>query len=83
MPRLALLRNIAIRVYLDDTKKHRRPHFHAVGPDRNAVIALPSLEVIEGDLVRGELAEVLRWAQANLDRLIEQWNDGNPKFPVR
>jgi len=71
MPRLALLRNIAIRVYADDAKKRRHPHFHTVGPDRNAVIALPSLQVIEGNLVRGELAEVLRWAKMNLQRLVE------------
>jgi hypothetical protein len=47
------------------------------------VIALPSLEVIQGTLVRGELTEVLQWAQANLDRLIGQWNEGNPTLPVR
>ena len=78
MPEIARLGSIIIRVYADDARRHRQPHFHAVSPDQAVVIGLPSLVVIAGRLRRAR--EVIKWAgiPANLNRLIEAWNQGNP-----
>jgi hypothetical protein len=40
--------NVHIRVYPDDTKRHRMPHFHAASPDGDMVVSLPALQVIVG-----------------------------------
>ncbi|MBI1209017.1 MAG: DUF4160 domain-containing protein [Azospirillum sp.] len=81
--KLAEIGNICIRIYPDDTRKHKRPHFHAVGPDTNAVFALPEMDIIAGSFSRTERDQVLAWAALNMDHLIETWNQLNPRIPVR
>ncbi len=83
MPRLHTIGNIEIRVYPDDTKKHRMPHFHAASPEGDMVVSLPELDVVVGS-VRNQGA-VLGWArdQVNLSRLMDTWDNGNPTLKVR
>lgn len=81
--RMDTVGNIEIRVYPDDTKKHKRPHFHAVGPDDNIVVGLPDLDIIEGEIGAAERKQVMRWANEHKDDLINEWNKGNPNIPVR
>jgi len=76
------LGNMEIRLWPDDTRKHRQPHFHAAGPDRSAVIALPGFEVIVGDLRAKELDAVLAWAAKNKKRLVAEWNRLNRQAPI-
>jgi len=83
MPPLTTLGNIEIRVYWNDTDKHKRPHFHAVGPERASVFGIPELDQIVGDLKGKEVRAVLEWAEANCDGLERLWNERNPGFPVR
>ncbi len=83
MPRIVTLRSTQIRVYPDDTRKHKQPHFHAASPDGEVVISLPELDVIAG-AVRN-LDEVMAWAfiPSNLTRLMDVWDLGNPNIKVR
>jgi len=61
---------IVIRMYYDD---HPPPHFHAYYGSDVAVIAIESLEVLEGGLPRRALALVIEWAQQHRDELREDW----------
>ena len=81
MPTLFKIGNVAIRIFFDDTQKHRHPHFHAVGPDDSMVVSLPDLAVIEGEV--DNKADVLKWARDNLTDLVTEWNRCNPNLPVR
>jgi len=81
--RIVQIGNICVRVYADDAKKHKRPHFHAVGPDDNIVVGLPELDIIEGAISAKARDQVLEWAAGNRGRLIDAWNRGNPTTPVR
>ena len=83
MPPVITLGNIEIWIYWGDTKKHRRPHFHAVNPDRESIFGIPELDEIVGDLRGKEKRAVLEWAEANGDSLGRLWNERNPGFPVR
>lgn len=83
MPRLHTIGNIHIRVYHDDTGKHRMPHFHAVTPDGGMVISLPELHVIAGLIRNWETVVAWAGAEENLNRLMDQWDRGNPTTPVR
>ena len=74
MPESARVGSIVIRIYADDTRKHRRPHFHAVGPDAGAVISLPEMEIIAGRLARSGLEAVLDFAEQHREHLIREWN---------
>jgi hypothetical protein len=83
MPRMTTIGSTEVRVYPDDTKKHKRPHFHAASPDGEAVIGLPDLDVIAGSL--RNLKAVKEWAavDANLTKLMDAWDLGNPAAKVR
>lgn len=61
---------IAIRMYYDD---HPPPHFHAYYGGDVAVIAIETLEVLEGGLPRRAMALVVEWAQQHRDELREDW----------
>jgi len=59
---------IVIRMYYDD---HPPPHFHAYYSGDVAVIAIETLEVLEGGLPRRAMALVVEWAQQHRDELRE------------
>jgi hypothetical protein len=57
-------------MYFDD---HGPPHFHAYYGDDVAVIAIDTLEIIEGRLPRRALALAVEWAQQHRAELREDW----------
>lgn len=57
-------------MYYDD---HPPPHFHAYYGDDVAVVAIDTLEVVEGGLPKRPLALVVEWAQQHRDELREDW----------
>lgn len=83
MSLVTLAGNIHIVVYYNDVRKHKRPHFHAVGPDRASIFGIPDFDQIVGDLRGREVKVVLEWAEANRNLLRDVWNQRNPGFPVR
>ena len=81
--RMGQVGNVVVRVYPDDIRKHKRPHFHAVGPDDNIVVGLPLLDIIEGSIAPRDKDRVLSWAAENLESLIDSWNREDPTIPVK
>lgn len=57
-------------MYYDD---HAPPHFHAYYGSDVAVIAVDTLEVMEGWLPKRATALVLEWAQEHRVELREDW----------
>ena len=66
-------------VYAND---HLPPHFHAVAPDVEALVAIDTLAVLEGALPRQARRTVLAWAVANRIAIAAEWNRINPRFPI-
>lgn len=75
MPVLVRLRYCVIRMYFKD---HNPPHFHIDTPDRGALMAIRTLEVLAGDVDPLALSEAKNWAEANYDRLWAAWREFNP-----
>lgn len=71
MPRLARFGNADIAMFFAD---HNPPHFHVLGAEGAAQIAIESLEVIEMS-GRVDLREALAWASAHRDFLREKWRE--------
>jgi hypothetical protein len=67
------LGGIKISMYPYD---HNPPHFHALYAEYEAQVCLDPLEVLEGELPRRQLAEVLEWAGEHLDELAADWAQG-------
>ncbi|WP_205910393.1 DUF4160 domain-containing protein [Rhizobium sp. FKL33] len=76
MPTLIKLGAIAIRMFADD---HHPPHFHIVSPDGQALVDLKTLSVLRGDISRGDLETVLRWARGNREALEREWKRLNER----
>jgi len=70
VPTISTFFGIVIRMYYDD---HPPPHFHAYYGGDVAVIAIETLEVLEGGLPRRPMALVVEWAQQHRDELREDW----------
>ncbi len=71
MPRLARFSNAEIAMFYAD---HNPPHFHVLGRDGAAQVAIETLDVI---VVSGrvDLREALEWAAANRELLRTKWNE--------
>ena len=71
MPTISTFYGILIQMFFAD---HAPPHFHARYAEHEAVIAIGTLEVIEGGMPRRALALVLEWAQEHRGELAEDWD---------
>jgi hypothetical protein len=70
LPTISSFLGILIRMYFND---HAPPHFHAHYNEKVAVIAIDSLQVLEGSLPRRALGLVVEWAELHKAELIADW----------
>jgi hypothetical protein len=70
MPTISRFYGILIQMYFAD---HPPPHFHALYAEFEALIAIRTFEVIQGDLPPRALALVLEWATQHRNELIRDW----------
>jgi hypothetical protein len=80
MPTICEFFGIIIRMYYDD---HNPPHFHAFYGDEEALIAIQSLEMIQGSLPRRARILVIEWAIENRTALLENWRLAREHQPLR
>jgi len=82
MPNLVRLGNVWIRIFFNDTRQHRQPHFHAISPNEAVVIAIPGLARLAGSMGQPSYGLVIAWARANVALLKTTWNRCNPQMPI-
>lgn len=70
MPEISRFLGIVIRMYL---LEHNPPHFHAHYNEHEAVIAIDTLEIMEGKLPPRVLGLVIEWAELHQEELAENW----------
>ena len=70
MPVIARFYGIAIRMYF---REHGVPHFHAIYGDFNAVFAIETGEMLEGELPKRAHRLVREWAEEHRADLHEMW----------
>ncbi|MBL8545059.1 MAG: DUF4160 domain-containing protein [Hyphomonadaceae bacterium] len=71
MPRLVRFSSTEIAMYFAD---HNPPHFHVLGRDGAAQVAIETLEVIAMS-GRVDLREALEWVAQNKALLEAKWNE--------
>ncbi len=67
-------------MFYDD---HAPPHFHASYAEHEAMVAIDTLDVIEGSLPQRPLALVVEWAIAHRAELRNDWELARAQQPVR
>ena len=79
MPKVSKFYAIGIYFYFDD---HPPPHFHAYYGEYQALIAIESLEVIEGYLPGRAMSLVVEWAIARREELRRAWQQASQPAPI-
>ena len=74
MPVIARFYGIIIKMYFSQSE-HGIPHFHAIYGEYNAVFAIESVLVIEGDLPPRAERMVKEWAALYKSELLRMWTD--------
>jgi len=73
MPVIKRFARCQIRINLKD---HSPPHFHVLFRDgREALLSISDLKVLRGQVVHRELSEVLEWAAANRQFLLDKFGE--------
>lgn len=70
MPTIAVIRNVAIRVYPND---HSPAHFHLISSDFHAKVSIDGLTVLETSTNERNLRPALEWAAENIEILEAAW----------
>ncbi len=70
MPVVSRFYGIVIKLYF---REHGVPHFHALYGEHNAVFAIETVEMMEGDLPNRARRLVTEWAQQYQGELRRMW----------
>lgn len=71
MPEVSRFFGIVIKIFREE---HPPPHFHAEYGEYEALIAIHTLTVIEGNLPSRSLGMVIEWASEHRDELDDLWH---------
>lgn len=74
MPVIARFYGILIKMYFSQSE-HGVPHFHAIYGEHNAVYAIATGEMIEGDLPARADRLVREWAGQYQQELLRMWQE--------
>ena len=73
MPLIKRFAHCQIRINLKD---HAPSHIHVLMRDgKEALIEISGLEILQGDVPRRELSEVLQWAASNRNMLLNKFEE--------
>lgn len=81
MGEIARFFGIVVRMYSETGGRHHRPHLHAYAEGMEIVVALDSVEVMNGELSRRNERLLLAWVELHLEDLRWNWaalNQGEP-----
>ena len=85
MPTISLFYGIIIQMFFNDTQRHHMPHIHVEYRDMEAVIAIPSGNLIEGEIPPRKLKLVQAWIEIHQEDLMADWvlaSRGEPVFKI-
>ncbi len=73
MPLIKRFAHCQVRI---NPKDHAPPHFHVLmGDGKEALIEISGLEILQGNVPRRELSEVLQWAANNRSMLLNKFEE--------
>ncbi len=85
MPAISMFYGLIIRMLFMDTKQHNLPHIHVEYQGQNAVFAIPSGKLLEGNLPAKKVRQVEVWIDLHEEELMADWSlavKGEPVFPI-
>ena len=60
-------------MYFMDNKQHQMPHIHVVYQGQEVIVAIPSGEVLGGEIPNTKMKLLQAWIELHKDELIADW----------
>jgi len=73
MPVLSMFYGIKVMMYTFDNRQHHLPHIHVQYQDDEAVLELPTGNLLAGDLPSKKLRMVQTWIEIHEEELMQCW----------
>lgn len=73
MPVISMFYGIIVSMYYLDNRKHHLPHIHVQYQGEEAVLAIPTGDLLEGSIHPGKMKLVLAWIEIHQDELMADW----------
>jgi len=74
MPIVSMFYGIIVYMYFLDNQRHKAAHVHVEYQGQEAVFAIPSGDVLEGELPTSKLKLVQAWIEIHRDELLADWS---------
>lgn len=85
MPEICRFFGIVIRMFVEPSGGHNRPHFHGYYQDDVVVLAFDVVEILADGLPRPQQRLVDAWAEMHRGELLANWASlqaGRPPFKI-
>ena len=85
MPEISRFYGIIIRMFVEPSSSHHRPHYHAYYQDQSVIVAVDTIETLAGGFPRRQQRLVEAWSEIHRDELLEDWSrlqSGRPPFTI-
>jgi hypothetical protein len=73
MPVISTFYGIVVLMYYFDNRKHHLPHIHVQYAEDEAVLAIPTGEVLEGQMKASKLKLAQAWIEIHQQELMANW----------
>ena len=73
MPTISMFYGIIIRMYYFDNQKHNLPHIHVHFQGDEAIIEIPTGQLLQGKLPKAKQKLVDAWIEIHKDELMADW----------
>jgi hypothetical protein len=73
MPTISMFYGLIVRMYYFDNQQHNTPHIHAVYQNNEAVVEIPSGNVLAGQLPPAKMKLLIAWMEIHNDELMADW----------
>lgn len=70
---LSMFYGIIVSMYYFDNRRHHKPHIHVRYQDDEAVLAIPTGDVLEGYLPPAKMKLAQAWIEIHQENLMANW----------
>lgn len=85
MPVVSMFYGLIVYMYFLDTKQHHMPHIHVEYQGKECVVAIPSGDILEGEIPSAKMKLLAAWIEIHHEELMADWAlaaKGQPIFKI-
>jgi Domain of unknown function (DUF4160) len=86
MPTISMFYGLIVEMFFKDIGRHNQPHIHVRYQNDKVVIAIPSGDLLAGDLPLKKMKLMQAWITLHEEELMQDWAlavEGKPVFSIQ